>query len=191
MNFSRVKFFEIIYDIFSIWSNFIKIFCNWQCFIFIIVTFVFNAIVTPEIIYSYWFIIISSSSFKKFLVSLSIISLIALFSFSSLRWFLIPLIVVSIVSYLWYWFLLFSIWKVFLHVGLCFLLQDLDFPLLYVVKKLIVFKKVKVCYTHKKAFWNVSNFKQYRNFMNYASQNEVDLHHFYVFYNLFTYITMS
>ena len=35
-----------------------KIFLNWQCFIFITITFVYYKIITPKIINSYWFMII-------------------------------------------------------------------------------------------------------------------------------------
>ena len=47
-----VRFFEIIYNGFLIWTNFIKIFLNWYCFISITVSFIFNIIVTPNIAYS-------------------------------------------------------------------------------------------------------------------------------------------
>ena len=71
----------------------------------------------------------SVSSLNTFLISLSILSLMALFSFSSLKRFLMSLIMVSIVS-----FFSFSSLKRFL-TSLCFLLQAVDFPSLYVVKK--------------------------------------------------------
>ena len=85
IEFSMCQIFETINDVFWIWSNFIEIFFNWQCFISITVTFKFNIIVTPKTIYSYWFIIFFFIMLKKFLIFLSILSLIPLVSFSSLR----------------------------------------------------------------------------------------------------------
>ena len=66
LNFSRIKIFKIIYDVSQIWSNFIKIFFNWQCFISISVTFLFNIICAPKITYSYWLMIIFFFLLKKF-----------------------------------------------------------------------------------------------------------------------------
>ena len=57
MNFPCVRLFVIIYKVFYTWSNFIKILFYRQYFIFITVTFVFNIIIVPKIIYSYCFII--------------------------------------------------------------------------------------------------------------------------------------
>ena len=57
MNFPCVRLFVIIYKVFYTWSNFIQILFYWQYFIFITVTFVFNIIIVPKIIYSYCFII--------------------------------------------------------------------------------------------------------------------------------------
>ena len=110
MNFPYAIFFEIIYDIFRVWSNFIKIFFNWQCFISITITFIFNIIITPKITYCYWLLIIffffmfkkvsNISNYsvsialififqsKKFFISRISLFLIALFSFFSLKRFL-------------------------------------------------------------------------------------------------------
>ena len=94
LNFPRVRFFEIICVIFYVWSNFIKIFFSKQYFIFITVIFVLNIIITQTITNSYWFIIFFSSlCLKRFLISLSILSLITLFSFFNLKRFLTSLIV--------------------------------------------------------------------------------------------------
>ena len=54
----------------------------------------FNIIVTPRIIYSYWFVIIFFFMLKRFFIYLIILSLIALVSFSSLKIFLVSLIAV-------------------------------------------------------------------------------------------------
>ena len=53
----HVSHFLKLFNVFQIWSNFIKISFNWQCFISITTTFVFSIIVTRKISYSYWFII--------------------------------------------------------------------------------------------------------------------------------------
>ena len=86
LNFPCVRLFQIIYDVFWIWSNFLKIFFNWEFFIPITITFIFNIIVTPKV---------RSFSFSKgFLMSLIIWSLIVLISFSSVKRFLTSLIAV-------------------------------------------------------------------------------------------------
>ena len=80
----------------------------YNCYIRILLTFV-NIIVTWKNTYSYWFIIISSSSFSEgFLLSLIIISLIPLFSFSSLKTFLMSLIILALIAIIY-----FSILEVF------------------------------------------------------------------------------
>ena len=58
LNFLFVRFFKIIYDVFWIWSNFTEIFFNIWYFISITITFIFNTIVSPKIVYSYCFMII-------------------------------------------------------------------------------------------------------------------------------------
>ena len=64
-------------------------------------SFIFNIIVTPEIINSYLFISSFSCS-KRFLTSLSTLSLITLFSVFTLKRFIIPLITTSFVFFLFY-----------------------------------------------------------------------------------------
>ena len=82
-NFPRVRCFEIIYVTmnFKMCCNFINILFNWQYFISVTITFIFNMIVTPKIIYSYWFIITFFSRLKKILNVSKYSILIALVSF--------------------------------------------------------------------------------------------------------------
>ena len=72
LNFTYIRFFYIIYDIFQLWFNFIKVFLNY---------FIFNIIVAPKIT---WFVIIVLFSCSKrflILISLTIVSSIALIFF--------------------------------------------------------------------------------------------------------------
>ena len=56
--FPSIKLFKIIYDVFYVCSNFIKVFFNWWCSVSITVTLIFDIIVTPNIFFFYWFVII-------------------------------------------------------------------------------------------------------------------------------------
>ena len=58
----------------------------------IIFTLIFNVIVTPKAIYSYWFILTPA------IMSVSLLYLFALFSFSNLKRFLEALIILSLIS---------------------------------------------------------------------------------------------
>ena len=79
-------------------------------------------------------------------MSLSILSLIALLLFSSLKRFLVSLIAISLVSFFYF----FSNLKDFLHLWLYFILQDLYFLLLHVVKKTdYVLKNKSLLYSWK------------------------------------------
>ena len=75
-------------------------------------------------------VLFSFSHSKSFLISLSILSLISSLLFSSLKFFLVMLIVVLVV-----FISVFPIQKFFLHLYLCFIFQNLDFSSLYVVKR--------------------------------------------------------
>ena len=99
-------------------------------------TFVFNIIFTPKIIHSYWFIIFFCFSLcsKRFLISLNILFLIALFSFFSLERFLLSITVVSFISFFILKRFLISLIMLF---SIFYLFQTLNFLSLYVVKKLI------------------------------------------------------
>ena len=65
LNFARIRYFEIIYDIFWVLCNFLQIFFNWQCFISVAVTSIFNIIVTAKSTYSCLFVIIFFLILKK------------------------------------------------------------------------------------------------------------------------------
>ena len=69
LNFPCVRFFEIIYDKFHVWFNFIKVFFDLQGFISITITSLFNIIVAIKITYSFWFIIIFLLFKKTFSIS--------------------------------------------------------------------------------------------------------------------------
>ena len=155
MNFPYAIFFEIIYDIFRVWSNFIKIFFNWQCFISITITFIFNIIITPKITYCYWLLIIffffmfkkvsyiSNYSVsialififqsKKFLISRISLFLIALFSFFSLKRFLtspLTLFLIALFSFFSLKRLLISLIVVSFS---CFLVKNISYISNYVI----------------------------------------------------------
>ena len=57
IDFPCIRFFEIIYYIFQVWLNFIKIFFDWLCVISITITLIFNIIVAPKIATPHWFVI--------------------------------------------------------------------------------------------------------------------------------------
>ena len=59
MNFSYIRFLGIISNVFKTWFNFIKVFFDWQGFIFITIIYMFNIIFVPKIACSYWFVTIS------------------------------------------------------------------------------------------------------------------------------------
>ena len=91
MNFQFTLGFMIIYYVTQIWSILIKISFNWQCFVCISITLMFNIIVIKNIPNSYWFIIVFFW-FKRVLKSLNTLSLMSLsFFFSNLKSFLISL----------------------------------------------------------------------------------------------------
>ena len=52
------RFFEFIYDVFQVWSDFMKVFLDLQDFISIIIAFIFNIIAAMKVTYSDWFVII-------------------------------------------------------------------------------------------------------------------------------------
>ena len=91
MNFPSIRFLKIIYNIFYLWTNFIKISFKWFCFISISIAFIFNIISAPKVTYYCWFIIINFFCLKKFPNISNYFSLITLFSLFSLKKFLISL----------------------------------------------------------------------------------------------------
>ena len=90
----------------------------------------------------------SFSSLKIFLISLSILFLISSFALYSLKRFAIPFIVVTIVFYF-----SFSNLKLFFTSLIMFVFfKDLDFPSIYVLKKINCFLKNKSLLLFKKPF---------------------------------------
>ena len=66
-------------DIFQVWFSFIKVFFDWEGFIFITITFIFNIFVAIKITYSYWFISILFLLLTIYLTILSTLALIIIF----------------------------------------------------------------------------------------------------------------
>ena len=66
----NVSDFADYLDVFHTWFNFMKVFLDWSGFISITITFVFNIIVAPKIIYSLTDLQQSFSCSKRFLISI-------------------------------------------------------------------------------------------------------------------------
>ena len=102
MNFPRIRFFEIIHDVFmevlcmTSFTRYDLILLRYSStdrVLFLSPLLSYSIIIIPKIAYSYWFIIIFFLMLKRFLISLITLFLIALFSFFSLKRILISLAV--------------------------------------------------------------------------------------------------
>ena len=133
--FPSIKLFKIIYDVFYVCSNFIKVFFNWWCSVSITVTLIFDIIVTPNIFFFYWFVIIFFKLRKVPNISYYAIFDCLIFFFQSKK---ISYISKCIVIYFFFFFcnLERCLTSLIMLSSIFYLFQSLDFSSLYIVKKI-------------------------------------------------------
>ena len=127
----------------------IKIFFNWQSFVSMTITFIFNIILAPKIAYSYCFVMNFFFFMLKMVINISNYSVFDCFIFFSLKRFPISLIMFSSI------FFIFSKPWTFHH---------------YTLRTILIILFQKMFFKKK-----ISDFEQYWDIINYVIHDKVEI----------------